>query len=312
MILLGEELIQQAEDALAAQQQDPPPNTATTGPTSTSEPHTQDVKGSNEALLVVVTISQLNLTTLPRRAALSRALKTNSPRCDEFLVRAGHPDLELVVAADLEGRGCRSWTPSSLHSSAMALRRRSASGSIQTATWRSTSSLGSINISPPSSRVRGATAFPACPRCRGRAIPSREWRSGARGARHGRVAAESERNEFAAALRKDLVGASPNDNQLRQGQLGSDPLLQFGAEVSEVAGRGCAAGPPIDRDEHVNRQRLHSRPFEELIRMYSPPAAVALMQATHRQTPGPRHTAAIWHNDHTSQPTARSLIAYDH
>jgi hypothetical protein len=23
-------------------------------------------------------------------------------------------------------------------------------------------------------------------------------------------------------------------------------------------------------------------------------------------------TAAIWHNDHTSQPTARSLLAYDH
>jgi hypothetical protein len=46
--------------------------------------------------------------------------------------------------------------------------------------------------------------------------------------------------------------------------------------------------------------------------MYSPPAAVALMQATHRQTPGPGIAAAIWHNDHTSQPTARSLIAYDH
>jgi hypothetical protein len=23
-------------------------------------------------------------------------------------------------------------------------------------------------------------------------------------------------------------------------------------------------------------------------------------------------TAAIWHNDHTGQPTARSLVAYDH
>ncbi len=23
-------------------------------------------------------------------------------------------------------------------------------------------------------------------------------------------------------------------------------------------------------------------------------------------------TAAIWHNDHTGQPTARSLLAYDH
>ena len=23
-------------------------------------------------------------------------------------------------------------------------------------------------------------------------------------------------------------------------------------------------------------------------------------------------TAAIWHNDHTDQPTARSLVAYDH
>jgi len=23
-------------------------------------------------------------------------------------------------------------------------------------------------------------------------------------------------------------------------------------------------------------------------------------------------TAAIWHNDHTSQPVARSLVAYDH
>jgi hypothetical protein len=23
-------------------------------------------------------------------------------------------------------------------------------------------------------------------------------------------------------------------------------------------------------------------------------------------------TAAIWHNDHTGQPVARSLVAYDH
>jgi hypothetical protein len=23
-------------------------------------------------------------------------------------------------------------------------------------------------------------------------------------------------------------------------------------------------------------------------------------------------TAAIWHNDHTGQPTTRSLVAYDH
>jgi hypothetical protein len=23
-------------------------------------------------------------------------------------------------------------------------------------------------------------------------------------------------------------------------------------------------------------------------------------------------TAVIWHNDHTGQPTARSLLAYDH
>jgi hypothetical protein len=53
-ILLGDELTQEAEATLAQEAKDPSSNTGTTGPTSTSEPHTQDVKGSNKALLVEV------------------------------------------------------------------------------------------------------------------------------------------------------------------------------------------------------------------------------------------------------------------
>jgi hypothetical protein len=53
-ILLGDELTQEAEAALAQEAKDPPSNPGTTGPTSTSEPHTQDVKGSNTALFVGV------------------------------------------------------------------------------------------------------------------------------------------------------------------------------------------------------------------------------------------------------------------
>ncbi len=51
-ILLGDELTAEAEAALAQTAKNPPPNTGTTGPTSTSEPHTQDVKGLNKARLV--------------------------------------------------------------------------------------------------------------------------------------------------------------------------------------------------------------------------------------------------------------------
>jgi hypothetical protein len=53
-ILLGEELTAQTEAALAQQAENPPTN-RTTGPTSTPEPHTQDVRGLNKALLVGVT-----------------------------------------------------------------------------------------------------------------------------------------------------------------------------------------------------------------------------------------------------------------
>ena len=53
-ILLGEELAHEAETELAQAAKNPPPETGTAGST-TSEPHTQDVKGSNKALLVGVT-----------------------------------------------------------------------------------------------------------------------------------------------------------------------------------------------------------------------------------------------------------------
>jgi hypothetical protein len=53
-ILLGDELTTQTEAALAQQAKNPPTN-RTTDPTSTSEPHTQDVRGLNKALLVGVT-----------------------------------------------------------------------------------------------------------------------------------------------------------------------------------------------------------------------------------------------------------------
>ncbi len=48
-IILGDELTQEAEAALAQEAKDRPSNTETRGPTSTSEPHTQDVKGPNKA-----------------------------------------------------------------------------------------------------------------------------------------------------------------------------------------------------------------------------------------------------------------------
>jgi hypothetical protein len=50
--LLGNELTQQAEAALAAEPKNPPPHTGTTGPPSTSAPHTQGGEGLNKAPLV--------------------------------------------------------------------------------------------------------------------------------------------------------------------------------------------------------------------------------------------------------------------
>ena len=51
-ILLSDELTHEAEDALTEEAKDPPPETGPAGSTSTSDPHTQDVKGLNKAPLV--------------------------------------------------------------------------------------------------------------------------------------------------------------------------------------------------------------------------------------------------------------------
>jgi len=53
-LLLGGELTHEAEASLAQEDKNPPPNTSTTGPTCASEPHTQDVEGSNTAPVVEV------------------------------------------------------------------------------------------------------------------------------------------------------------------------------------------------------------------------------------------------------------------
>jgi hypothetical protein len=49
-ILLGDELTREAEAAIAQEAKNPPPNNQATGPTSTSQPHIQDVEGLNKAL----------------------------------------------------------------------------------------------------------------------------------------------------------------------------------------------------------------------------------------------------------------------
>ena len=54
-ILLGDELTHEAEGLLAQEAENPPPETGTTGPTSTSKPHMQGVRGSSKATLVGVT-----------------------------------------------------------------------------------------------------------------------------------------------------------------------------------------------------------------------------------------------------------------
>jgi hypothetical protein len=51
-ILLGDELTHEAETALTEEAKNPPPETGPTGPTSTSRPPYQDVKGLNKAPLV--------------------------------------------------------------------------------------------------------------------------------------------------------------------------------------------------------------------------------------------------------------------
>jgi hypothetical protein len=47
-ILLSDELTHEAEDALTEEAKNPPPETGPAGSTSTSDPHTQDVKGLNK------------------------------------------------------------------------------------------------------------------------------------------------------------------------------------------------------------------------------------------------------------------------
>ena len=47
-ILLSDELTHEAEDALTKEAKNPSPETGPAGSTSTSDPHTQDVKGLNE------------------------------------------------------------------------------------------------------------------------------------------------------------------------------------------------------------------------------------------------------------------------
>jgi hypothetical protein len=50
-ILLSDELTHEAEDALTEEAKNPPPDTGPADSTSTSDPHTQDVKGLNKAPL---------------------------------------------------------------------------------------------------------------------------------------------------------------------------------------------------------------------------------------------------------------------
>jgi hypothetical protein len=106
-ILLGDELTQEAEATLAQEAKDPSSNAGTTGPTSTSEPHTQDVKASNKAPLVEV--MGFEPTTSSMRPKRSRNFATALTRASARHVGSSGAGRASTVPLE-SGENSKSWS----------------------------------------------------------------------------------------------------------------------------------------------------------------------------------------------------------
>jgi hypothetical protein len=135
-----------------------------------------------------------------------------------------------------------------------------------------------------------------------------------------------------------LAGAKADERQVLLGILAADPLLvearpgqtlitdkhDYGRQFqAELAARGVRLLRPARKGEPQPAAAQLFRPLRQVIESINQ-TFKGQLDLEHHGGHSPAGvvvrvlqrilalTAAIWHNDHTGQPTARSLVAYDH